>query len=107
MQRIKLLLKRAFTPLTIMFIPHSSLKPLSIKIPSVGILISAIVCVTVSVYIFSVAVNAAEYRRMEEKLNYYSGQFVEIGHTISALKNTEGELRKLFSFKTKEAIRYS
>jgi murein DD-endopeptidase MepM/ murein hydrolase activator NlpD len=104
MQRFKELLKRAFTPITIMFIPHSNVKPLSMKIPSVGILISAILCITASAYIFSVAINAVEYRRMEEKLNYYSGQFVELNQTMSALKKAEGELRSLFSFKTKEAI---
>jgi murein DD-endopeptidase MepM/ murein hydrolase activator NlpD len=104
MPKVKVLLKRAFTPITIMFIPHSDAKPRSLKIPSVGILISAVLCITSFIYIYTVSVNAVEYRKMEERLNYYSGHFVEMSQTMSALKNAEMELRKLFSFKTKEAI---
>jgi murein DD-endopeptidase MepM/ murein hydrolase activator NlpD len=39
-----------------------------------------------------------------EKLNYYSGQFVELKSAILTLKKSETEFRKLFSFKSKEKI---
>jgi hypothetical protein len=55
-------------------------------------------------YVSSVAVDAFEYKRMKESLNYYSGQFVELKKTMTSLKNAEGELRRLFSFKTKERV---
>src|SRR4030066_2572778 len=104
MQRIKLLIKKAFTPITIMFIPHSDVKALRIKVPSIGILASVILWFIGMGYVFSVAVDAFEYNRMKERLNFFSGQFIEMKRTMTALKNAEGEFRKLFSLKTKERV---
>ena len=104
MQRIKLLIKKAFTPITIMFIPHSDVKALRIKVPSIGILACIVLLFIGMGYVFSVAVDAFEYNRMKERLNYYSGQFVEMKKTMTSLKNAEGEFRRLFSFKTKEDV---
>lgn len=104
MQRIKLLFKKAFTPITIMFIPHSDVKALRIKIPSIGILASVILWFIGMVYVFSVAVDAFEYNRMKERVNFYSGQFLEMKKTMSSLKNAESEFRRLFSFKSKERV---
>lgn len=87
-----------------MFIPHSDVKALRIKIPSIGILASLILWFIGTVYVFSVAVNAFEYNRMKENLNYYSGQFLEMKKTMISLKNAESEFRRLFSFKTKERV---
>ncbi|PKL49403.1 MAG: hypothetical protein CVV37_07635 [Nitrospira bacterium HGW-Nitrospira-1] len=104
MQRIKLLIKKAFTPITIMLIPHSHIKALRIKIPSIGVAGSVILWLIGMVYVFSVAINAFEYNRMKERLNYYSGQFIEMKNTMISLKSAEAELRRLFSFKTKEGV---
>ena len=104
MQKIRALLRKAFIPITIMFIPHSDVKTLRIKIPSIGILISILLWFIGTLYVFSVAIDAFEYNRMKEKLNYYSGQFLEIRKTMVSLKNTEAEFRRLFSFKTKERV---
>jgi len=104
MQRIKLLTKKAFTPVTIMFIPHSDVKALRIKIPSIGILASIILWFIGMVYVFSVAIDAFEYNRMKERVNYYSGQFLEMKKTMISLNNAESEFRRLFSFKTKERV---
>ena len=104
MQRIKLLLKKAFTPITIMVIPHSDVKALSMKIPSIGILASIILWCIGMGYVFSVAIDAFEYNRMKQRVNYYSGQFLEMKKTMSSLKIAEDEFRRLFSFKTKEGV---
>lgn len=104
MHKIKLLIKKAFTPITIMLIPHSDLRALRIKVPSIGILVSIILWCIGMGYVSSVAVDAFEYKRMKESLNYYSGQFIEMKKTMTSLKNAEGELRRLFSFKTKERV---
>ena len=104
MHKAKLLLKKAFTPITIMFIPHSDVKALRIKVPSIGILASVVLWFIGMGYVFSIAVDAFEYNRMKENLNYYSGQFIEMKKTMVSLKNAENEFRKLFSFKTKESV---
>ena len=104
MQRIRLLIRKAFTPITIMFIPHSDVKALRIKVTSIGILASVVLWFIGMGYVFSIAVDAFEYNRMKENLNYYSGQFIEMKKTMVSLKNAENEFRKLFSFKTKESV---
>jgi murein DD-endopeptidase MepM/ murein hydrolase activator NlpD len=102
--KIKGFLKRAFTPITIMFVPHSKTRPLNIKVPFVGILTSLVVCCFGIFYIFSIAVNTFEYYRMKNKLNYYTEQFSEMASTVSALKNAETEFKRLFSHGSKEKV---
>ncbi len=97
-------MKKAFTPITIMMIPHSNSRPISFKLPSIGIIISIALWVTGSIYVLSVAVDAFEYRLMREKLSYYSSQFIELNATIDALKKAESEFRHLFSLGTKEKV---
>ncbi|MFZ2197819.1 MAG: M23 family metallopeptidase [Thermodesulfovibrionales bacterium] len=104
MQRIRLLIKKAFTPITIMLIPHTDRKALQVKVPSIGILASVVLWFIGMGYVFSIAVDAFEYNRMKENLNYYSGQFIEMKKTMVSLKIAENEFRKLFSFRTKESV---
>jgi murein DD-endopeptidase MepM/ murein hydrolase activator NlpD len=104
MHKAKLIIKKAFTPITIMFIPHSDAKALRIKVPSIGILASIILWFIGMGYVYTVAVDALEYSRMKERVNYYSSQFIEMKKTMTSLQNAENEFRKLFSFKTKERI---
>lgn len=68
--KIKNLCKKAFTPVTIMLIPHINKRPLNLKIPSIGILVSIILWFIGTFYVFSVAVDAFEYQAMGKKLNY-------------------------------------
>jgi murein DD-endopeptidase MepM/ murein hydrolase activator NlpD len=96
--------KKAFTPVTIMLIPHSNKKPLNLKVPSIGILVSIVLWFIGTIYVFSVAVNAFEYQAMKKKLNYYSSQFLELEGTMTALKNAEGEFKRLFSLGSKDKI---
>jgi len=102
--RIQPLLKKAFTPITIMIIPHSNRKPLNLKIPSIGIFISILLWLIGTGYVFSIAIDTLEYYRMQDKLAYYSSQFTEMKATMSALKKAEAEFRKLFSLKSKEKV---
>jgi murein DD-endopeptidase MepM/ murein hydrolase activator NlpD len=104
MQKIKYYLKKVFTPITIMFIPHSNAKSLSLKVPSIGVFISIILWSIGMAYVFSIAIDALEYHKMKEKLDYYSAEFMELKSTISTLKKTEIEFKKLFSLKSKDKI---
>jgi len=102
--KIKVLLKKAFTPITIMLVPHSKTRPLNFKIPFIGIFTSVILCCFGIVYILLIAVDTFEYYRMKDKLNYYSQQFFELHSTISALKKAESEFKRLFSLGSKEKV---
>ncbi len=102
--KLKKLLKSAFTPVTIMFIPHTNNKPLNFKIPIIGLLTGIFLYIVGILYIFSIAVNSYEYYRMKDRLEYYTQEFTQLNSTISTLKKAEMEFKKLFSFKSKEMI---
>jgi len=42
MQRVRSALRKAFTPITIMFIPHGNVRPFSLKMPSIGVVLSVV-----------------------------------------------------------------
>lgn len=104
MNKIRKLAKKALTPITIMLIPHNNSKSFNIKLPSIGIVLSAALWLTGSVYVLSVAVNAFEYRLMKDKLSFYTKQFVELKTTINALKSAEAEFKRLFSLGSREKV---
>lgn len=105
MYRIKRFIKMLFTPITVLFIPHSiSTKPLRIKLPSVGILAVIVAFITFTTYVFSTAVSSSEYKGMKETVGYYSGQFRLLKSTMSALKETEKEFKQLFSLNSKGTV---
>jgi len=104
MYKFRRLLKKAFTPITIMLIPHTDRKSVSMKVPSIGILVSIILWCIGMGFVFSIAVEALEYHNMKQKVNYYSAQFLEMQSTVAALKKAEAEFQKLFSFKSKEEV---
>jgi murein DD-endopeptidase MepM/ murein hydrolase activator NlpD len=102
--KIKGFLKKAFTPVTIMLIPHSKTRPVNFKVPFIGMFTTLVLCCFGIVYIFSIAVDTFEYYRMKDKLNYYSQQFLELNKTMTALKKAENEFKRLFSLKSKEKV---
>jgi len=104
MQKVRNFVKKAFTPVTIMLIPHSNAKPLRVKSPSIGIVASLTLCIAGIVYLFSIAIHVLEYNRMKEQLRYYSEQFSEVKTTIESLKKAEREFTRLFSLGSKEEV---
>jgi len=98
------LFKKAFTPLTIMVIPHEDVKSLNIKIPFIGLLILIILFAFGSFHIFSLAMRGLDYHAMEARANYYSRQFCEWNSTMSSLKKIEREFRGLLALGSKEKI---
>jgi murein DD-endopeptidase MepM/ murein hydrolase activator NlpD len=97
-------LKMIFTPITIMMVPHARTKPVSVRVPLVGILFSTVSFFAGVVYLFTVAVHTVEYYQMRERLTYVTDQFLEMKSTMSSLKQAEQEFRKLFSLKSKADV---
>ncbi len=104
MHKVKQFVKKAFTPITIMIVPHSKTSPINVKVPFIGIFTSLILCCFGVVYVISMAVNTLEYYKTKEKLNYYTQQFTELNATISALKKAEYEFKRLFSLGSREKV---
>lgn len=102
--RIRTILKMMFTPITIMMVPHSRTKPVSIRVPLGGIFFSVFSFFAGVVYLFTVAVHTVEYYQMRERLSYVTDQFLELQSTMVSLKQAEQEFKKLFSLKSKKEV---
>ena len=104
MRSIKLLLRMIFTPVTIMLVPHSRTKPVSIRVPVGGIAFSVFSFFAGVTYLFTVAVHTVEYYQMRERLSYVTDQFLEMKSTMVSLKKAEQDFKKLFSLKSKTDV---
>jgi murein DD-endopeptidase MepM/ murein hydrolase activator NlpD len=97
-------LKKAFTPITIMVIPHENLKSLSLKLPVSVIALALLFCGIGSIHVFSLASKGLDYHLMAEKLNFFSRQFGEWNATLTGLKRTEQDFQRLFALGSKEKV---
>ena len=108
MKKIRVLLKKAFTSVTIRVIPHDSLKSINLKIPLVGLVITILLAVIGGAFTLGLAVNGLEYKAqnsvMAEKVKFYSGQFYQWESTMAGLKKVESRFRRLFSLGSKEEV---
>ncbi len=104
MKKLPLFLKKAFTPVTIMIVPHSSRGSLNLRVPTIGILFILLFAVAGVSYLFSLASYGWQYPLLAEKVDYYAKQFSQWNSTASALKESESEFRRIFSVKSKDKI---
>ncbi|MCX7857732.1 MAG: peptidoglycan DD-metalloendopeptidase family protein [Deltaproteobacteria bacterium] len=104
MERLRNILKKAITPITIMVVPHARTKPRRIDVPFFMIILVFTFFVVGVLYTFSTAVKSVEYRRMKRMVQYYKNEFQSLSSTIKSIKNTETELAKLLSLKSKRKI---
>jgi len=108
MKKFRVLLRRAFTSVTIMVIPHDSLKAINLKIPLAGLIVTILLAVLGGAFTLGLAVNGLEYKaqnnEMAEKVRFYSGQFSQWESTMAGLRVVESRFRRLFSLETKEEV---
>lgn len=108
MKKIRVLLKKAFTSVTIMVIPHDSLKSINLKLPLFGLIVTILLAVVGGAFTLGLAVNGLEYKAqnsaMAEKVKFYSKQFYQWESTMAGLKTVETRFRRLFSLETKEDV---
>lgn len=104
MEKFRKTLKRLFTPVTIMLVPHSRAQPFRVRVPFAGIAVSVLLCIVGTAYLFTVSVRTIEYYRMQDKLSYVTSQFLELQSTMYSLKLAESEFKKLFALKSKTDV---
>ena len=104
MNRPRMFLKRLLTPVTIMMVPHSRTKPVSIRVPVLAVVASVCLCLLGASLVVSMSVRAVEHQRMKERLAYLSSQFLEMKDTMQSLRQSEKDFRKLFSVKSKTTV---
>jgi murein DD-endopeptidase MepM/ murein hydrolase activator NlpD len=104
MHNLKPFLKKWFTPVTILVVPHSKSQPLRVKISFMGLLLCGFLCLTGAGYVISIGVDTVEYCVMKKKLSYLAKEFDDLKSTISSLKKADTEFTKLLSLKSKNTI---
>lgn len=104
MRMFRKALKRLFTPVTIMLVPHSRTQPFRVRVPFAGIAVSFLLCIVGTAYLFTVSVRTIEYYRMEDRLSYVTSQFLELKSTMYSLKLAESEFKKLFALQSKTDV---
>jgi murein DD-endopeptidase MepM/ murein hydrolase activator NlpD len=104
MYAIRMFLKTALTPLTILVVPHSRSRTRAIRLPLAGIvvLLALSIAGTGSVIVFSA--RAVEYARMRDRLAEVTARFLELKATMNSLKRAESDFRKLFALRTKTEV---
>jgi murein DD-endopeptidase MepM/ murein hydrolase activator NlpD len=102
--RIKRTLRKGFTPVTILVVPHSRKRPLRLKLPLAGIVLVLLFACAGVILTFSTAVNSHQYRMMKRRLAYVSSEISELKPVILSIRKSEAEFRKIFSLKKKSEI---
>ena len=103
-QKLKGLFRKSFTPITIMFIPHTKTRTINFRVPSIGIAVCVALWVIGTVYVVTAAARIVEYQSMKDKIAYYSKQLVELSSSIATIKKTEKEFKRLVSLGSREKI---
>jgi murein DD-endopeptidase MepM/ murein hydrolase activator NlpD len=101
---LRRILRRILTPVTILLVPHSRTKPISIRLPVLAIASSVCLFLLGASVVVAMSVRAVEHRRMQERLSYISSQFLEMKETMDSLRKAEKDFRRLFGVKSKAAV---
>ena len=104
MYKLKNFIRRLFNPVTIILVSSGNKKPVSAKLPSIGIILILVSWIAFTGYIISVGVTTTKYFAIKDKLDFYYSQFVELRTTINSLKKAETQFNRLFSLESKEDI---
>ena len=103
--KVKACCRKAFMPITIMFIPHDNTKrTLNVNVPAAGVVVSAVLSVVGLVYICSVIPDIVRYQGMERQLQDYSSKVSDFNATLASLKKAERDLHALIGMGKKEKI---
>ncbi len=104
MSKLKFLLRRSLTSVTIMAIPHGKIEPLKIRVPVLALTLSLMLSALGVVYIVLIGVSAAEYYGMKTKVDYYSSELSEVKVMMAPLQKAEPEFKGLLSLGSRKKI---
>jgi murein DD-endopeptidase MepM/ murein hydrolase activator NlpD len=104
MYKLRLLLRKIHTPITIMLVPHSRFSSRSIKIPVIAAAFFCIMACVGAVFSVSLAIQAVDYYRMKNDYARMTKHFNEMESTMASLKQSESQFRKLFSLGSRREV---
>ena len=108
MKKMRHLLRKACTSITIAVIPHDNHKSLNVRVPVIAAAAILMLSAAGSGYLLFLAISGLHYKSqhyaLAKKVEYYTEQFNNWDSTVTALKTVEKEFRELFSYKTKDQV---
>ncbi|NVO00564.1 MAG: M23 family metallopeptidase [Geobacteraceae bacterium] len=104
MYKLRLLLRKIHTPITIMLVPHSRFSSRSIKIPVIAAALFCVMACVGAVFSVSLTIQAFDYYRMKSEYTKMSKNFNEMESTMASLKESESQFRKLFSLGSRKEV---
>ncbi len=102
--KFKPFFKRCMTPVTIMVVPHARSNLLKIRVSLAGLIACLALSFVGAIYVISIGVKILDYQVMKNKLSYFTKEFGDLRSTTASLKETNNELSKLLSLKSKNNI---
>jgi murein DD-endopeptidase MepM/ murein hydrolase activator NlpD len=104
MYKLRLLLKKIHTPITIMLIPHSRFSSRSVRIPVVAAAVFCVMACVGVVFSVSLTIQAFDYYRMKSEYARMAKHFTEMESTMASLKQSESQFRQLFSLGSRKEV---
>ncbi len=104
MYKLRLLLKKIHTPITIMLVPHSRFSSRSFRIPVIAAALFCVLSCMGTLFTISLTLQAIDYYRMKREYTQMSKHFSEMESTMASLKESESQFRKLFSLGSRKEV---
>ncbi len=97
MHKLQPWLKKLFTPITIMLIPHTRVGTVNLKLPLVVLGMMVVLAGVGGIYTLSLTYHAVDYFVLKRKYNDMAGQLQSVQGSIHSLKQAEAEFKRLLS----------
>jgi len=104
MQKLRPLLKKLSTTVTIMLVPHSMGSSLNFRMPYALLGLLLTLAGVGAVYTVSLTWHALDFYVMKQKYAHMTGQFKEMKSTVDSLKQSESEFKRLFSHGSRKKV---
>jgi len=104
-EKVKRVCRKAFTPITVMFIPHDDTrKSININVPAAGVMLLAIFCLAGFLSLCFLIPEMLRYQHMESQILDHSRKVADFNATLVTLKKTQKDLHALIGLGSKEKI---
>lgn len=104
MQKLRPLLKKLSTTVTIMLVPHSRRGSLNFRMPYALLGLLVIFAGVGAIYTISLTYHAVDFYVMKQKYTRMTGQFQEMKTTLDSLKQSESEFKRIFSLGSRKKV---
>lgn len=104
MHRLRPWLKKLFTPITIMLIPHTRVGTINLRLPLAVLGMMAFFAGVGGLYTLSLTYHAVDYFVMKRKYNDMAGQLQSVQGSIHSLKQAEAEFKQLLSLGSRKKV---